>query len=127
MIVADWKDVGVLVGELVAAEPPFVEICIALAAAFALLMIVEGVRATFFFAGRIEPLPSRPAPLRTVTSAAPHRIVVPAVRKPKLRTHAIKPHRAPRPKIQRSPAHAHDAQPESFAAHELPQVASFEE
>lgn len=127
MIGAGWNEVGVLVGKLFALEPPFVQICILLAAAFSFLMVLEGLRATFA-ARHGEPVRKRPAPapivaeprasFRSAQSAS-------AIHNSKLRASEIKSHCAPRPKIQRRPSLAmHDV---TFEAAELPQVASFEE
>ena len=131
MIVAEWKNVGVLVGELIASEPPFAQICIALAAAFAFLMIVEGLRASFVMR-RSEPVQSKSAPRtivapRATASAMPHRITASPTHNPKLRTRAIKPHSAPRPIIQRRTLHASEPQAEVLTRTRVPQVASFEE
>ena len=127
MISAEWKEVGVLVGKLFALEPPFVQICILLAAAFSLLMVLEGLRATFAFR-RDVPVRRRPAPPATV--ATPRAVFlsaqsVTAMRNAKLPAGVVKSHSAPRPKIQRRPSlDAHDT---PFDTAELPQVASFEE
>ena len=127
MIGAGWNEVGVLVGKLFALEPPFVQICLLLAAAFSLLMVLEGLRATFASRHR-EPARSRPATAPVVT--APRTTFrgaqnVPAMRNTKLRASAVKSYCAPRPKIQRRPSlEMHDA---PFDTAELPQVASFDE
>src|SRR6516162_8510523 len=62
MIGAGWNEVGVLVGKLFALEPPFVQICLLLAAAFSLLMILEGLRATFAVR-HDKPARRRPPPI----------------------------------------------------------------
>jgi hypothetical protein len=127
MIAAGWNEVGALVGRLFALEPPFVQIGILLAAAFGLLMVLEGLRATFMV-GRDVPARRRPAPAAIVTAPrTSYRSArsAPAMRSTKLRDSAVKSYCAPRPKIQRRPSlEMHDA---SFETAELPQVASFEE
>jgi uncharacterized protein YjeT (DUF2065 family) len=47
MVQADWKDVVSLAVKLIAREPPPVQIFVWLLVAFAVLMVVEGLRATF--------------------------------------------------------------------------------
>jgi hypothetical protein len=127
MIGAEWNEVGVLVGKLFALEPPFVQICLLLAAAFSLLMILEGLRATFATRHGV-PVRVRPAPAPVVAAPrASFRSVqsAPAIHNAKLRGSEVKSHCAPRPKIQRRPSlDRHDA---PFDTAELPQVASFEE
>jgi hypothetical protein len=123
MIGAGWNEVGVLVGKLFALEPPFVQICILLAAAFGLLMVLEGLRATFAFR-RDVPTRNRPAPPPVV--AAPRtsfRSAAPAMRNAKVPAGVVKSHCAPRPKILRRPSLGDTP----FDTAELPQVASFEE
>jgi hypothetical protein len=123
MIGAGWNEVGVLVGKLFALEPPFVQICLLLAAAFSLLMILEGLRATFAVR-HDKPARRRPPPIvatpRAIFRSAQN---APATRNTKLRASAVKSYCAPRPKIQRRPSL--DDAPLDTA--ELPQVASFEE
>jgi len=122
MIVAGWKEVGVLAGKLFALEPPFVQICIALTAAFAFLMVVEGLRASFTrreATARKTSAAARESESQTYRSTQ----ASPAARNSRLRDNAIKTHSAPRPRIQRKLVS--EAAPSDTAG--LPQVASFEE
>ena len=116
---AGWKDIGDLIVALVAKEPPFVQVVIGLGAAFSALMFIEGLRASFI-PRRAESKPGR-NPTRRSRFAAPPKAdhsqtyrSVPGRNKnsnptrdtlpgnAKRRESAVKPYRAPRPKIRPS-------------------------
>jgi hypothetical protein len=57
MVTANWNDVWALAEKVMARESPFLQITIALGAAFSALMIVEGLRATFVpRSERVQPI-----------------------------------------------------------------------
>jgi hypothetical protein len=122
MGVAGWRDIGVLIAQLVAKEPPFVQIAMGLCAAFTALMIVEGLRASF--------VPRRTERARAQRSASPRPAspffrsapanVAKLPRNPKRQVNIVKSHRVPRPTIRRDQAKSPQTSPQN-----LPQVASF--
>ena len=118
---SEWHEIGVLIAGMVAKEPPFVQIVIGLSAAFAVLMILEGLRASFIPRRTSEPSAhlesTRPAFRGASRNAAkpPHN--------PKRSENIVKPHSAPRPTIRRNTA----KEPEESLMPSLPQVASFED
>ena len=125
MSVVGWRDIGVLIAQLVAKEPPYLQIAIGLCAAFTALMILEGLRASFL-PRRTERGPSRIEPPSSQISASPHYRSAPANvvklhRNPKRELNIVKSHRVPRPVIRRDAAKT----PETLHSRNLPQVTSF--
>jgi len=116
---SDWRDIGVRISELVAKEPTYIQIAIGLAAAFTALMILEGLRASFFPKRREEtPRPRRPRFATALFRSAPANAAR-LPRNPKRRERVVKPHRAARPVIRRNLTKGADA------VGDLPQVSSF--
>ena len=114
----EWHDIGILIGGLVAKEPPFIQIAIVLSAAFTALMILEGLRVNFIPRRTTEPdISIRPVTTTDFRSAPGNVARLP--RNPKRYANIVKPHRALRPVIRRNIVKA----PEKSAP--LPQVASF--
>jgi hypothetical protein len=113
-----WREIGVLVADMVAKEPPFIQIAIGLSAAFVALMILEGLRASFVPRRISEPSIRFPS-ARPAFRSAPGNAKLP--RNAKRSDNIVKPHRAPRPSIRRNTAKKH----EEPATPSLPQVASF--
>lgn len=116
---SEWHEIGVAIAGVVTKEPPFVQIAIGLSAAFAALMILEGLRASFVPRRTSEPS-VRIASTRTVFRSAPGNATKPS-RNAKRSENVVKPHRAPRPTIRRNAAKAPGVSPTPS----LPQVASF--
>ena len=118
-----WREIGVMIADRVAKEPPYIQIAIGLSAAFIALMILEGLRACFI-PRRTSSGPSpRAARARSATSlfrSAPGNVAK-LPRNPKRYENIVKLHRTPRPSIRRNTAKA----PEESAGPDLPQVASF--
>jgi len=98
---SDWYEIGMRIVGLVAKEPPFIQIAVSLAVAFAALMILEGLRASF------APRRSAEADARPVRSASafPPSAPTKAARlshNPKQDRIVVKAHRAPAPAIRRN-------------------------
>jgi hypothetical protein len=126
IVMGEAGEIGALIARLIAQQAPFVQIVISLAAAFSLLMFIEGMRASFIPTrkprDRQEPVPQPP---RAPRKAIPLKPLRSAASKPRKRVReAVKLHKAPRPKIRRIASDRPDAASNSGA---LPQVASFEE
>lgn len=115
-VMTGWYEIVDLTGRLVAQQAPFARIMIGLGAAFAALMFVEGLRASFFPSRRhpsqrtpdhrAAQLPARTTavsfrslPSRARLAARP---AAPSGRK--RQSDAIKRHRPPRPEIRRHAA-----------------------
>jgi hypothetical protein len=108
---AEWKDIWTVASEVVARQPPPIQIFFWLCVAFALLMFVEGLRASF--------LPRRPArdanphrtegaaePLSPTISGNPEPVFVRANRSNMMKYRKVvdatpRRHHAVRPKIRR--------------------------
>lgn len=110
---AGWQDIVEGIINLVAHEPPFVQILIGLGAAFCALMVLEGLRANFVPRRSARPAKSRdrmpPPPQRSAVAPAPqasqpYRSTTPRpgpLRNPKRSFLPLNRHRPPRPKISR--------------------------
>jgi hypothetical protein len=125
MGVAGWQDIGVLIAQLVAKEPPYLQIAIGLCAAFTALMILEGLRASFL-PRRDERGHSVAARHIAPPTASPFFRSAPAnaaklPRNPKRETNIVKSHRTPRPTIRRQASKPQ----ETALSGSPPQVASF--
>ena len=107
---AGWIDIWKRVIELLAAEPIEVRIAVGLGVAFAMVMLLEGLRTSFLPAGRKK---GQPAPRDAMTVAAPQkksaaksvaaapvRIKMQAINPKVVKVH-IKPYSPPRPQIRR--------------------------
>jgi hypothetical protein len=112
---AGWLDVWDSVLAALAVEPTWFQIAVALGAAFAVAMCLEGIRASFFprryaetLARKYAPQPVTPRdaessvdgsvqPGRAKSGALPRRVA----RNRKLASPSLNPHAAPRPRIQR--------------------------
>lgn len=114
-----WREIGVSIGGIVAKEPPFIQIVIGLSIAFAALMILEGLRASFVPRRTSEPS-IRILSARSAYRSAPGNGAKPQ-RSIKRSENIVKPHRAPRPTIRRNTVKT----PEDSPTQSLPQVASF--
>ena len=117
----EWREIGVFIVGMMAKEPPFVQIVISLSAAFAALMILEGLRASFIPRRTSE----QGGPVQSARSAFRYasRNAAKLPHSPKRSENIVKPHSAPRPTIRRNTAKA----PEESQTPSLPQVSSFEE
>jgi hypothetical protein len=114
-----WREIGMVIAGTVAKEPPFIQIAIGLSVAFAALMILEGLRASFVPRRTSEPS-IRVQSARPAFHSAPGKAATPP-RNPKRSENIVKLHRAPKPIIRRNTVKA----PEESATPSLPQVASF--
>jgi hypothetical protein len=113
-----WREIGMAIADMVAKEPPYIQIAIGLSVAFVALMILEGLRASFV-PRRTSETSIRFPSARPAFRSAPGNEKPP--RNPKRSDNIVKPHRAPRPTIRRNTAKKH----EEPATPSLPQVASF--
>lgn len=124
MSVTGWRDIGVLIARLMAKEPPYLAIAIGLCVAFALLMIMEGLRASFLPRRTEHESSHREQSMPHLASAdfrsAPVNIAK-LPRNPKRQLNVVKSHRMPRPAIRRDVVKT----PEQPSSKNLPQVASF--
>ena len=114
-----WHEIGMSIADMVAKEPPYIQIAIGLSAAFIALMILEGLRASFVPRRTSEPSIRVQSP-RPSFRSAPGNVAKPP-RNPKRHENIVKPHRAPRPTIRRNTA----KKQEEPATPSLPQVSSF--
>jgi len=114
-----WHEIGMSIADMVAKEPPYIQIAIGLAAAFLTLMILEGLRASFVPRRASEPSIRVRSP-RPSFRSAPGNVAKPP-RNPKRHENIVKPYRAPRPTIRRNTA----KKQEEPATPSLPQVSSF--
>lgn len=119
---SEWREIGALIADRVTKEPTHIQIAIGLCVAFTLLMILEGLRASFF-PRRGEKTPKRAAPRldRALFRSAPANASK-RLRNAKRHERIVKRHRALKPVIRR-PAAA--TKPETPATGNLPQVAGF--
>ena len=117
----EWREIGMLIGGVVAKQPPYIQIGIILGAAFATLMILEGLRASFGRRSTPEPdIRVRPETTVAFRSAPGHAT---KLHNPKRYENIVKPHRALKPVIRRNLVKA----PEKSALQNLPQVGSFDD
>jgi hypothetical protein len=114
-----WREIGISIADLVAKEPPYIQIAIGLSVAFIALMILEGLRASFVPRRTSEPTIHVRSPRPSFRSASGN--VAKPPRNPKRPENIVKLHRAPRPIIRRNTVKA----PEKSTPQDLPRVASF--
>lgn len=118
----EWREIGMLIGGVVAKQPPYIQIGIVLAAAFTTLMILEGLRASFGRRGTPEPgIRVRPETAVAFRSAPGNAAKLRY--SPRRYENIVKPHRALKPVIRRNLVKA----PKKSSPQNLPQVGSFDD
>src|ERR1700722_10470500 len=121
-VMSGWREIGMSIADMVAKEPPYIQIAIGLSAAFVALMILEGLRACFVPRRKSGPSlrTARPRSVTPPFRSAPDNVAK-LPRNPKRNENIVKLHRATRPTIRRNTVKA----PAESHAPRLPQVSSF--